>query len=73
MLVFFCIADPSRAHHGSVGENSPTYIDVRPRIHRTLIFALRNEDDPMNLYLTLGKFFTLEFFLSFDASVSLFY
>ncbi|VBB26477.1 unnamed protein product [Acanthocheilonema viteae] len=39
--------------HSSTDESSFTYIEVRPRMHRILITALRNEVDPMNLFLTL--------------------
>lgn len=39
--------------HSSANQNSFTYIEVRPWMHRILITALRNEVDPMNLFLTL--------------------
>ncbi|VDK70209.1 unnamed protein product [Litomosoides sigmodontis] len=35
-------------------KSSFTYIEFRPRMHRILIIALRNEVDPMNLFLTLS-------------------
>lgn len=31
-----------------------TYLQLRPRIYKTLIFSLRNETDALNLQLTLG-------------------
>ncbi|EJW81928.1 hypothetical protein WUBG_07163, partial [Wuchereria bancrofti] len=39
--------------HSRTDQNSFTYIKVRPWMHRILITALRNEVDPMNLFLTL--------------------
>uniref|UniRef100_A0A1I7VLY1 RALGAPB_N domain-containing protein n=1 Tax=Loa loa TaxID=7209 RepID=A0A1I7VLY1_LOALO len=44
------ISDLSSPHSS---ENSFTYIEVRPRMHRILIIALCNEIDPMNLFLAL--------------------
>ncbi|VDM91850.1 unnamed protein product, partial [Onchocerca ochengi] len=40
--------------HSNTDENSTTYIEVRPQLHRILITALHNEIDPMNLFLTLS-------------------
>nr|CDP92293.1 Bm3056, isoform b [Brugia malayi] len=40
--------------NGNANQNSFTYIEVRPWMHRILITALRNEVDPMNLFLTLS-------------------
>uniref|UniRef100_A0A915PPU4 Uncharacterized protein n=1 Tax=Setaria digitata TaxID=48799 RepID=A0A915PPU4_9BILA len=46
------INDPS-SPHTNVNENSSTYIEIRPQMHRILLTALHNEVDPMNLFLTL--------------------
>ncbi|VDK17565.1 unnamed protein product, partial [Anisakis simplex] len=59
--VFGCarIADPSHVSFSSSGYSiaeghSQSYIELRPRIHRILIYSLRHETDPANLHLTLA-------------------
>uniref|UniRef100_F1KRP0 Ral GTPase-activating protein subunit beta n=1 Tax=Ascaris suum TaxID=6253 RepID=F1KRP0_ASCSU len=53
------IADPSHISFSSSGysipeEHSTSYIELRPRIHRNLIYSLRHETDAANLHLTLA-------------------
>ncbi|VDM43405.1 unnamed protein product [Toxocara canis] len=53
------IADPSHVSFSSSGysipeEHSTSYIELRPRIHRNLIYSLRHETDAANLHLTLA-------------------
>ncbi|VDN08323.1 unnamed protein product [Thelazia callipaeda] len=53
LITAFLVSDPSNPHNGT-SENCSTYIEVRPLLHRILIFALCNEDDSMNLFLILA-------------------
>ncbi|MFH4973475.1 hypothetical protein AB6A40_000184 [Gnathostoma spinigerum] len=52
------IPDPSHYSFSSSGgfmeEHSTSFIELRSKIHRTLIASLRNENDPTNLYLSLS-------------------
>ncbi|VDK49068.1 unnamed protein product [Cylicostephanus goldi] len=45
---------PQLPESANLKSSATTYLQLRPRIYKTLVFSLRNETDPVNLHLTLA-------------------
>ncbi|KAK5967105.1 Ral GTPase-activating protein subunit beta [Trichostrongylus colubriformis] len=45
---------PQLPESANLKSSAATYLQLRPRVYKTLVFSLRNETDPTNLHLTLA-------------------
>ncbi|KAL6735726.1 hypothetical protein Aduo_006140 [Ancylostoma duodenale] len=45
---------PQLPESSNLKSSASTYLQLRSRIYKTLVFSLRNETDPLNLHLTLA-------------------
>ncbi|KAK6049214.1 hypothetical protein COOONC_13281, partial [Cooperia oncophora] len=45
---------PQLSESANLKSSATTYLQLRSRVYKTLVFSLRNETDPINLHLTLA-------------------
>ncbi|PAV74418.1 hypothetical protein WR25_02420 [Diploscapter pachys] len=50
----FRLGLPEFNDSSNLKSSAPTYLHLRARIYKTLVFSLRNETDPINLHITLA-------------------